>query len=103
MKNRKLTIVVVLALVAAAGAIVTALLLRNPTREIGRTANPDGTFTVSVGTERLFVLWGVEVTYAVRDKTGATLYSTGVRDECPSWSDARRKHGAPSPILLGSP
>ncbi|MBI3862528.1 MAG: hypothetical protein HY290_11600 [Planctomycetia bacterium] len=64
-------------------------------REIGRTASADGSATVAIGHPRLFGILGVEITFAVVDRNGKELLSTGVKDSCQSWSEARRKHATP--------
>jgi hypothetical protein len=90
--------VVCIALLAL--AICVSMWLQGSRREIGRTPNGDGTTTVATGQARLWGLLGVEITFAVLDKDGHTVFSTGVRDVCRSWSEARSKHSTPSPIRV---
>src|SRR5580765_1543563 len=90
-----------IAAVAVAAALYLCIGIGSARRVIGRTANHDGTSTVAFGQPRLFGMLGIEISFGVVDRNGTVLFSTGVKDSCRSWSEARRKYSAP--IALAAP
>jgi hypothetical protein len=71
--------------------LVALLLLRDSREELSRTPNPDGTWTVVIGKERLLGLLGIEIIYAREDSAGH-VSSVSVKGECWSWREARQKY-----------
>jgi hypothetical protein len=88
MKNRRL-LVGGGVLIVAIGVLV--FFLRESRQELSRTRNPDGTWTVVIGRERLLGLLGIEIIYASEDATGH-LSDGSVKGECSSWREAHRRY-----------
>jgi hypothetical protein len=66
-----------------ATAVVFMLLLRDSRQELSRTPNPDGTWTVVIGRERLLGLLGIEIIYAKEDAAGH-VSGGSVKGQCSS-------------------
>jgi hypothetical protein len=73
--------------------LILALCLRQSRQELSRTPNPDGTWTVVIGQERLLGLFGIEIIYAREDAAGH-ISAGSVKGECSSWREARQKYAS---------
>jgi hypothetical protein len=74
-------------------AITVVLYLRESRQELARTPNPDGTWTVIIGRERLLGLLGIEIIYAREDAAGH-VSGGSVKGQCWSWREARQRYAS---------